>query len=179
MITQSYLKECLHYDAETGVMIWRIRPLDHFMTAPARKTWNTRFAGFEVGTITETHGLEYRQVMLGGKFYKAHRLAWLYETGAFPETHTDHINGNGLDNRMVNLREATNAVNHQNMKRPSTNKTGVIGVHMMRGKYLAQIGAGGKTRHLGTFACLTAAAIARKAAELELGYHPNHGRVSA
>jgi hypothetical protein len=41
----------------------------------------------------------------------------------------DHINGDKLDNRRVNLRVCTNAENQHNLKLRSTNSSGFKGVH--------------------------------------------------
>ncbi len=43
-------------------------------------------------------------------------------------------------------------------------------------RWQAFIKRGGKSRYLGTFLTAGEATAARKAAEIELGYHPNHGQ---
>lgn len=66
---------------------------------------------------------------------------------------TDHINGNGLDNRRANLRACTHAGNMQNKRRPANNTSGYKGVYWdSHGKkWRAQIKAGGKSQYLGGF----------------------------
>lgn len=68
--------------------------------------------------------------------------------------YVDHINGNPLDNRRSNLRICTNQQNTSNSKIRSNNKTGVKGVRYCKGKYIAQINIGGKSKYLGTFKTL-------------------------
>lgn len=97
-------------------------------------------------------------VKYGGRCY-ARR--WVPGTGATQGMHalltgyalTDHINGNGLDNRRANLREATHAENCRNRRKGSRNTSGFIGVswHTQRGKWRAQIKVQGRTRSLGMF----------------------------
>lgn len=118
MITQPQLREILNYDAETGIFTWwlsrsnRVKPGDKAGTA----------AG---------HGYLVIRV-LGVKHY-AHRLAWLYQYGAFPDEYIDHVNGNRADNRIANLREATQAENFQNLKRAKrVNKCGYLGVYKIK-----------------------------------------------
>lgn len=68
--------------------------------------------------------------------------------------HIDHINGEGLDNRRVNLRRATVAENGQNRRGPQANSTsGYRGVtwDKARKKWLAQAGLNGKRYYLGRF----------------------------
>ncbi|HAJ7191205.1 TPA: hypothetical protein HNO18_06525 [Escherichia coli] len=60
--------------------------------------------------------------------YKAHRLAWFFHYGTWPEKDIDHINGIKSDNRIVNLREANDALNHRNKKHTSPNRSGFRGV---------------------------------------------------
>ncbi len=175
MIDQKYLHRCLHYDSETGVFTWLNRPAEQFKNARAQKAWNNRWAGKVAGAVSEANGIRYTQISIEAILYKAHRLAWLYEYGETPKQDLDHINGNGLDNRILNLREVTNEMNHRNMKLSRVNKTGVCGVHMQRGRYLAQIRHAGKTRHLGTYDTLEQAARVRLGAERKYGYHPDHG----
>ena len=60
-----------------------------------------------------------------------------------------------------------------------TNASGVTGVfwYKRRDGWIAQIYVDGKQRHLGFFDNLLDAVAARKSAEIEYNYHPNHGRV--
>lgn len=83
--------------------------------------------GEKAGYIKKDNGyiyIEYR-----GKCYSAHRLAWFWVNGKFPENQIDHINGIKSDNRICNLREATQSQNRANSK--TTNKHGVKGVRRL------------------------------------------------
>jgi hypothetical protein len=83
---------------------------------------------------------------------KGHRLAWLLHYGEWPNGHIDHINGIRNDNRIVNLRAVSNAINCQNKRRPlPSNKTGWLGVTYDRGAYRAAVCHKGKQHHLGRF----------------------------
>lgn len=81
----------------------------------------------------------------------------------------DHINGNGLDNRRANLRQATHAENMRNRAMHRNNTTGLRGVSLepSRGQYRACIKVDGRTRHLGRFAEAEAAGRAYDAAARE------------
>lgn len=91
---------------------------------------------------------------------------------------TDHIDGNGLNNRRSNLRQATQAQNRQNARTRVDNAAGIKGVcwHGHSRKWLAQIRVDGKQRHLGIFKCRTAAAFAYAKASRKL--HGEFGRVA-
>lgn len=111
--------------------------------------WNHNF-NLNVGYIRDGYLL----IKINGKRYFAHRLAWLYVYGIFPDVHLDHINGDRSDNRIKNLRLATNSENMQNQKRPrKDNKTGLLGVYFsnIHGKYIAKIVVNHKRIHLGLF----------------------------
>jgi hypothetical protein len=92
------LRELLHYNPETGMFSWT-------STGPGRKT--------SVGTL---HNKGYLRVRLNRAFFYAHRLAWLYVHGRWPHQTIDHINGIKTDNRLVNLREATPAIQQSNIR---------------------------------------------------------------
>lgn len=98
-----------------------------------------------------THG--YIQIMINGRNYTAHRLAWLYEYGEFPEGMIDHVNRDRTDNRIANLRTATGTQNLANARRSSTNTSGFKGVSYCRrtGKYEAYVHINGKKKYLGMY----------------------------
>lgn len=84
-------------------------------------------------------------------------------------SYVDHHNGNGLDNRQANLREATHAENAQNRRRPVTNTSGFKGVSWSKKdrRWRAQIGVSGKYWFLGNHVTPEAAAHAYDRAALE------------
>jgi HNH endonuclease len=114
MITQERLKEVLTYDYTTGQFTNRI-------SRPGGKGK----IGAVVGYVNRDG---YVRICIDAKYYLAHRLAWLYEYGAFPDYVLDHINGNTGDNCLVNLRPATIKQNMENQKLHSSNKSGYRGV---------------------------------------------------
>lgn len=89
---------------------------------------------------------------------------------------TDHISGNGLDNRRENLRVATRAQNQHNRSLQSNNTSGAKGVTWSKekGKWLAQITIREKNRSLGYFQTIEDASAAYAAASAEL--HGEFGR---
>lgn len=125
----------------------------------------------------------YIQIFFQGKRHMAHRLAWLYVHGTWPDSQIDHINQCRDDNRIANLRLATNQTQQENVASYSHNTTGFRGVTKHKsGKFQAQIGVNGKTVHLGLYATLEEAATARMAAEKQhfqmLENSPNYSRLT-
>jgi hypothetical protein len=95
----------------------------------------------------------YLQIGFGGYRDRAHRLAWLYVHGVIPKE-IDHINGNGLDNRICNLREVTHQQNVHNLVRPPKhNSSGFMGVSFFKStnRFSSYIQVDGKKRHLGYY----------------------------
>lgn len=177
-LTQALVRELLDYDPETGVLTWRERDRKWFKTDRAWKSWNTRYAWETAGCLT-AHG--YVSLAVFGKFYMAHRLAYLWMTGAWPEE-VDHENHNRADNRWANLRSVTRASNLRNKTRYRVNTSGVTGVywHSSHKKWQVSISVGGGVlTHVGYFTDKADAIAARKAAENANGFHPNHGQVAA
>ena len=175
-ITQQYLHECFCYNKDTGALSWRKRPESHFGGDIRRtKISNTKAAGSVVSTSHNNgKGKLYYRVKLDGKYYLVHRVIWMWVYGEWPDV-IDHINGNGTDNRLANLRSVSIEENNRNLKRCVNNTSGVTGVTKFRSRWVAHIWGGNKQINLGSFDTFEEAVAARKAAEITMGYHENHG----
>jgi hypothetical protein len=101
LISQEFLRKHFRYDAETGAFI-RMRACDG---KPAKRVCGTE------------HRLGYRVIGIARKLFYAHRLAWMYVYGKWPEGELDHINGVRDDNRIANLREVSRQANMQNVRK--------------------------------------------------------------
>jgi len=159
------LKESMHYYPDTGIFKWKIN-----------KQGNVK-AGNIAGSL-KADG--YISIFFNGKAYKAHRLAWLYMTGSLPKHQIDHINHDRIDNRWINLREATTLDNNRNQSLRKNNTSGFTGVFWMksRNKWIAQITVKRKDIHLGCFDDLSEAIAKRQTANVLYGFHANHGELS-
>lgn len=155
-MTHDRLKELIHYDPDSGHFTWLV------------KRGRSAIVGSVAGT-TKSRG--YRQIYIDSKPYLAHRLAWFYMHGSWPEQEIDHINLNRCDNRIRNLRLATRSQNGQNRKVPSHNKSGVLGVHWHRGahKWEVKLIKERKCIYLGLFQDLELAELV--ATEARSKYH--------
>lgn len=161
--SKEYLNSIFSYDAESGTLVWKLRP-------NLNKNWNTRFAGRNFGSI-DKHGriagfIDYRK-------YRSHRLIWKMVHDEDPEE-IDHINGNPADNRLINLRAVIRKDNMRNCKRRFDNSSGKTGIdfHRASNKWRVRIGH----RYCGLFESFEEACVIRESLQLEEGYHPNHGR---
>jgi len=87
--------------------------------------------------------------------FSAHRLAFLFMEGSWPEYAVDHIDGIKTNNKWSNLRRATKQQNEQNIKKPyKNNSTGVLGVSFCgknQSKFEARISFNGAKVHIGVF----------------------------
>jgi len=135
---QEYLKEILDYNVEIGVFTWKV----------------TKGGNAQIGNIAGGKSKEgYIKITINNRLYRAHRLAWLYMTGRWPEEQIDHINHIKDDNRFVNLREATSRENQQNAQIRKDNPSGHKGVTWDKQyqKWRAQISIDKKAKFLGHF----------------------------
>jgi hypothetical protein len=157
MIDCQLAKALFNYDPESGELTWRVDT-------------NATPKGEHVGTITR-HKVEsytsYINVQVLGQMYKAHRIAWLMQTGDWPKGYIDHIDGNGLNNRWSNLREATPSQNNYNQKVRSDSTSGFKGVSYdkKRDLWYVYIDVDKKRKHLGRYETKDEAVAARLAAE--------------
>jgi hypothetical protein len=139
MLTQERLKSILSYEEETGIFRWRIEASTRART------------GSVAGTV-DCDG--YTVIRIAGKGYKAHRLAWLYVHGVFPEKVIDHINEQKRDNSIRNLRLVTTSENNQNITPPNLFSTsGLRGVSWFEqyGKWKGTFQVMGKKIFVGYF----------------------------
>lgn len=177
--TQAQLRQLLDYDPETGALTWKRREPSMFRDGAKTAAhicagWNTRYAGTPALEAHDTQGYKRGDVL--GTGFLAHRVIWMWVNGYWPEQ-VDHINGDRKDNRIVNLREVSNAVNGKNRRLNSNNKSGISGVRRHSGgQWEAKIKIGGKMLRLGLFDTIEQAAEARRRAEVEYDFHPNHGK---
>lgn len=175
-LNQQICDRLLSYDPETGTLRWKERERMFFPTDMHWLSWNAQNAGGEAFTSVTNNG--YRTGAIFHRNYLAHRVIWLLCYGKWPTGEIDHINGDRSDNRLVNLRDVTAAVNSLNKCILSNNTSGVVGVMLFKatGRWQAQIKKGGIKIHLGYFKDFEDAVNARRTAEMKLGFHPNHGR---
>ena len=104
-------------------------------------------------------------IEIGQKAYSAHRLAFLYMDGKFPENEVDHKNRLRDDNRFENLRLVTRLENQKNKGIYKNSTTGVTGVYTRGNKYRAYIAVASQSYNLGTFDKFCSAVNARKEAK--------------
>lgn len=128
----------LRYEPETGNFYWKVK----------------RPSGVLPGDLAggrKTSG--YIRIDIDGRAYGAHQLAWLYMHGVFPDRYVDHANRNPSDNRIDNLRLATNSQNVANSSLWASNTSGFKGVTWNRKsrKWQAGIKVSGRSLHLGLY----------------------------
>jgi len=149
---QEYCSSLIDYNPETGSMVWKERDSGYFKKGKQSqvlhmKKWNTRYSGEELGHLDD---MGYKRVLLLGFRCRVHQLAWLLHYGEWPPEQIDHVNGNRTDNRIANLRLASNRDNARNMSLRVDSATGVTGVVLIPGsRYRAQISVDGKNIYLG------------------------------
>jgi hypothetical protein len=153
IIDHAELLQRLHYDPLTGLFTW-LDPIKG-RVVPGDRAGTTKG-----GYVT----IRFRR-----RIITAHRLAWFYVHGVFPAKLLDHINCDGRDNRLANLREATASGNGANRKVSRNNTSGLKGVHWAAdcGRWCAQIRVHGKRRNLGYFSTKAEAGAAYQRAAME------------
>ena len=158
-ITQEKVRSLLYLNDSTGEFFW----------AAARSNRHPKDA--KAGSVTSQG---YVRINLLKRPVLAHRLAWLYVYGKWPDGELDHINGDPADNRICNLREVSHAKNMQNIHKKSNTVSGIKGVSLFRGlQWKAQITHQYKATHLGYFATKEEAALAYAKAATVMHTHNN------
>ena len=137
MLTQKELKQVLSYDEGSGEFTWLI----------------TASPTAVMGSRAGTDRFNGTRIRVNNKIYQAHRLVWLYIYGEFPENLIDHIDCNPLNNKLLNLRDATSSENGFNTRIRVSNTSGYKGVSWdkEKQKWKAQATIRGKATALGYF----------------------------
>ena len=155
-LTAQRLRELLDYDPETGNFTWRVG-----IGSRAK-------AGTAAGC--KDH-MGYFTIGIAGRCYRSHRLAWLYMTGSWPIHFIDHLDGNGENNAIANLRDVHTSINSQNQRHARCdNSHGFLGVSRSRSRWQARIMVDGARKYLGIFQTPEAAYAAYLTAKRAL--HP-------
>ena len=112
MLTSERLRQVLRYDPETGIFIWR-------------KARQKVCVGGRAGGLSDKG---YIRIMIDGKRYRAHRLAWLWMTGNWPPHEIDHRDLDKANNVWGNLRLANDTQQNGNKPLLRNNTSGYRGV---------------------------------------------------
>jgi hypothetical protein len=167
------LRSLISYDPVSGKCRWFARPVELFpdgrgiTAAHACATWNSKYAGREINC---TNDKGYITLTIFGRQYVLHRVIYAIVRGHWPTDEIDHKDGNPLNNRWLNLRDASHAQNMRNKKMPSNNTTGLKGVIKRDAKFTARISHDGRNIWLGTYdSAQEAHAAYDKAARLFFG----------
>lgn len=155
VLTLDLLRQAVRYERESGNFYWL----------------NDRRSGAKADSLAGgINGRGYRTIGLFGRFYYAHRLAWLLENGEWPLLGIDHIDGDCGNNRISNLRPCDQSENRANSKKQSRNSSGAKGVFWIKStkRWKVQIKCKGQLFFVGNFTDKDAAISAyfEKAKEL-------------
>lgn len=139
-LTLERLKQVYLYIPQTG----------EFLRLQATRSYGAKA---EVGQSAGSQsGERYIRIGIDGQVYRAHRLAWFYMTGEWPENGIDHIDLDPSNNRWSNLRAATQSQNAANTRKRRNNTSGFKGVsETASGTWQAVIWVKQKKVCLGTY----------------------------
>jgi hypothetical protein len=143
MITKDELLKTLTVDMDNGKFYW--------LTA---SKYHSDLTGNEAGCPSKHHsGKLYWHIKINGRRYKRGHLMHLVVTGRFPAPCLDHINGDSLDDRPSNIREATITQNAWNHKKRSKKTKLPMGVRRSNGcdRFQARITVNKNKISLGCF----------------------------
>lgn len=136
MITQQRIRELFSYSPETGLLTRNITLSNNAKAGSVVSCRNA--AGYIVTSID-------------GRLYYAHRIIWMHVHGEWPSCGIDHANMLRSDNRLLNLRLATQSQNMGNIRGWASSGHKSVYLNKSSGRWYARIQHNGKTIHIGTF----------------------------
>lgn len=138
-MTKELLLHLFEYNKDRGVLIWKNPPKE-----------NSYLINQIAGTLQESNGVKYLRIGFKGKKIFVHKLIYFLEKNITPRI-VDHIDGNGLNNHIKNLRASTFRKNSQN--RIEHRKGALPGAswEKSRQKWFSSIQINGRTKFLGRF----------------------------
>lgn len=161
-LTQDRLRFLLTYDPDTGEFTWNVRRGGP--TGAGSKSYCKDSKGYLRIGVDKTR-------------YLAHRLAWFYVYGIWPDGVIDHVNRIRTDNRIVNLRVVPPSLNSINRTKSPNFSNPSLGVSFCRtgtyaGKWVAYITRRKKRTYIGYFKTQEEAIAARRGAEIAMDGKP-------
>lgn len=140
-LTAAEVRERFSYEPDTGTF-------RHI--SPSAKHRGSKPIGSIAGCISRKNG-GYWVLWINGRWYRAHRIAWLYMTGEWPIGILDHADCNRTNNKWANIRIASRSENSANSPQRKPNSSGYKGVFKVNNRFRAIIGVNRKIIHLGTY----------------------------
>lgn len=107
-------------------------------------------------------------IKIQGRPYKRARIVFALAHGHWPNLQIDHINGDSMDDRPGNLREATQMQNAWNHRTRAKRSPLPMGVRLLDGRYQARIGYMNRSINLGFYASAEEAEAVYRAKRKEL-----------
>lgn len=163
-LTAVWLRTNMAYEPSTGEFWWT-------------KPGFGRTVGKRLGSRLWTKGKSYLTMKIDGTVYYAHRVAWLYHYGEWPNGFVNHIDADRTNNAIENLRIATSAQNAA--RRPTKRDIAPSrGVFPQGVGYVARLHHGGKRHYLGYFSTAAEARAVYEARAKEIHgefAHPTDG----
>ena len=153
LVSAEKVRKLFWYDQNTGAMIWISPPKNHY-----------RMLHKLAGTPRTKNGKSYLWVKIDGRAYSLSRVAFLWMTGEWPVNQIDHKDGDSLNNKWDNLREATKTQNAWNHKTRAKKHSLPMGVRETPYGFQARITKNKIIYSLGVFAT---ADTARQAYEMK------------
>jgi len=159
LIVLTSISKIVSYNAETGCFTFIEKPA----VSRANNIFNAKYAGKPAGYKNSQGYLVIGHNLNGSPLIaRCHRLAWFMTFGEVPKDQIDHINRDRTDNRIVNLRNVSNAENARNRGLHKKNISGTAGVSWKasRNKWLARVKVDYQEHYIGYFTDAAQARIA-------------------